>query len=107
MTNQKKKLNLPAIIITLIVAGWFYWFQWRPAEIRKECYQKTFSEVSREVKENKKGNKEWAEGKEWMVRPNTPWFPNSKQWGWWYPEQESFELVEDWYEYCLHKRGLK
>ncbi|MFC1789491.1 hypothetical protein ACFLYY_00765 [Patescibacteria group bacterium] len=25
------------IIIILILAGCFYWFQWRPIQIRKEC----------------------------------------------------------------------
>mgnify|MGYP001585033674 FL=1 len=25
------------IIIVLLLVGMFYWFQWRPAQIRKEC----------------------------------------------------------------------
>ena len=25
------------LVSILIVGGWFYWFQWKPAEIRKEC----------------------------------------------------------------------
>ena len=25
------------IIVILLIAGWFYWFQWRPVEIRKDC----------------------------------------------------------------------
>ena len=25
------------LVFILIVAGWFYWFQWRPSEIKKEC----------------------------------------------------------------------
>lgn len=31
------------VIITLIlilVAGYFYWFQWRPSQIRKDCAEK-------------------------------------------------------------------
>ena len=33
---MKKKIILGAIIL-LILGGIFYWFQWRPAQIRKEC----------------------------------------------------------------------
>ena len=25
--------------VLLLLAGWFYWFQWRPNDIRKSCYQ--------------------------------------------------------------------
>ena len=28
------------ILILFLIAGWFYWFQWRPAEIRKSCHQR-------------------------------------------------------------------
>lgn len=35
------KKNWLALLIvfsfTLIAAGWFYWFQWRPAQIRSKC----------------------------------------------------------------------
>ena len=27
------------LVSILIVSGWFYWFQWRPTEIIKECSQ--------------------------------------------------------------------
>ena len=34
----KLKQNWLIILIVLIIAGGlFYWFQWRPAEARKEC----------------------------------------------------------------------
>ena len=26
-----------AILSIALIAGWFYWFQWRPAQIRKDC----------------------------------------------------------------------
>ena len=37
-----KKINLPLkiLVVTIVlslITGWFYWFQWRPSEIRKEC----------------------------------------------------------------------
>lgn len=25
------------ITIVLLLIGWFYWFQWRPSEIKKNC----------------------------------------------------------------------
>lgn len=25
------------VVVLLIISGLFYWFQWRPSEIRKEC----------------------------------------------------------------------
>ena len=33
---MKKKIILGTIIL-LIFGGAFYWFQWRPTQIRKEC----------------------------------------------------------------------
>lgn len=36
--KEKIKKYWWVIIIVLIVGGAFYWFQWRPTQIRKECY---------------------------------------------------------------------
>ena len=33
-----KKLGI-IISIFLLLVGWFYYFQWRPTKIRKECYK--------------------------------------------------------------------
>lgn len=34
------------ILITLLILGFsFYWFSWRPSEIRKDCFQKEYSYV--------------------------------------------------------------
>lgn len=48
---MKKKIEkywffLPILLLT---AGWFYWFQWRPAEIRKECLRGDLNEIERMV----------------------------------------------------------
>lgn len=43
------KKHWRALMIILIIGLWFYWFQWRPTEIRKECINK-LTEI---VKENK------------------------------------------------------
>ena len=36
---MKKIINILPICILFfaLLAGWFYWFQWRPAQIRKNC----------------------------------------------------------------------
>lgn len=26
-----------AAVILILVFGWFYWYEWRPSQIRKEC----------------------------------------------------------------------
>lgn len=32
------KLYIPTILlICILIGGWFYWFQYRPSEIRAEC----------------------------------------------------------------------
>ena len=34
------KDNKIIILIIVIIFGWFYWFQFRPSQIRKDCYIK-------------------------------------------------------------------
>lgn len=39
--KQFIKANQSAVIIAavilILVGGWFYWYEWRPSQIRKEC----------------------------------------------------------------------
>ncbi len=35
--NEKLEKNKIILVIILVGIGLFYWFQWRPAEIRKSC----------------------------------------------------------------------
>lgn len=35
---NKKTIIILSILIILISTGIFYWFQWRPTQIRKNCY---------------------------------------------------------------------
>lgn len=37
MTNQNKKIILLILIGLFFLAGWFYWFQYRPSVIREKC----------------------------------------------------------------------
>ncbi|GAG29038.1 unnamed protein product [marine sediment metagenome] len=37
--ENKKKLCL-ILLGLLLLAGWFYWFQWRPTKIRSYCHNR-------------------------------------------------------------------
>ncbi len=37
--KENKSRILLIFLSTILIAGWFYWFQWRPSEIRKECFK--------------------------------------------------------------------
>lgn len=93
------------IPLFLLLVGCFYWFQWRPTQVRKECYLKTFGRISLWVEENEKGNKEWASGKEWMDKPQRR--GGKPNWGWWYPTPKNSKVVEYWFARCLNKNGIK
>ena len=43
---MKNKIILILVILGL-VGGWFYWYQWRPVQIRKECLE----EVNKRIDE--------------------------------------------------------
>lgn len=32
-----KKTLLIIVFLSILIAGWFYWFSWRPAQARKTC----------------------------------------------------------------------
>lgn len=34
--KTKSKIIIGLIVIALI-SGWFYWYEWRPSQIKKEC----------------------------------------------------------------------
>ncbi len=43
------------IIVFIVLGGWFYWFQLRPIQIKKECsqYFTSHSLLSQDLKERK------------------------------------------------------
>lgn len=92
LINRLKKIH-PLIYLALFLStGWFYWFQWRPANIRKLCY--------RQAKTNAVDlYKSLVE-----IRPGEP------------SNQEKAEIengtylksnLDGYYEECLHDQGLK
>ena len=81
MTLSKLRLDnrsLLIIIFLLLLSGWFFWFQYRPSEIRKECQSKSTQLVISKVKQTGSN----------LLNPRI---------------QEYGEFV---YELCLHKKGL-
>ncbi len=88
ITNRQNVYIALAGLLMLI--GWFYWFQWRPSEIRKNCFKEVYSENT---------NLEWAKGKEWK-----PY--KTGEWGWLFPYWE-LETYTDIYKGCLLYNGLK
>jgi hypothetical protein len=97
-----KKVILGVILILLFL---FYWYQWKPARDREDCYQQTFGLAYNRIEENKRGNKEWAQGKEWTSNPEKDWSPDG-EWGWWYPHPKRFG-VEYQFAACLNSKGIK
>lgn len=94
-----KKLITPILIIILIaglIAGWFYWFEWRPVEIRKSC----FLEASEILKEDifNKGTNLSDEAKE-NLKKNLENLDNSRL--------ISLEDFNKYYQVCLLTHGMK
>lgn len=47
------------LLIIFLIAGWFYWFQWRPARIRGDCNEYVVERLKEETE--KRSTKEWQE----------------------------------------------
>lgn len=44
--NKKLVYTLTIGILIFLGAGLFYWFEWRPSEIKKECAEKTKNSIA-------------------------------------------------------------
>lgn len=88
----------------LIVAGWFYWFEWRPVSIKQSCYKNTFGRIEEWRMSNINGNKEWKPGKKWM--PNPQQDKKYPEWEWWYPVTNDPMEGKVLYSKCLLEKGL-
>lgn len=73
--NRRSQIFL--VFVFLIIAGWFYWFQWRPANIRNECYK---SATDYELSD-----------KNMSFRQN----------------QRLQAIIENQYSNCLHEHGIE
>lgn len=93
MYNKFMKIFWIATFLLLLV-GLFYWFQWRPSQIRKECFAEVYSD---------KTDLQWAEGKEWMAYKFEGFH---YKYGWLYPYWR-LDDSKDKYKGCLIFRGLK
>jgi len=38
MKTKKDNTKLIIGLIVLVLIGWFYWFHWRPNNLKRECY---------------------------------------------------------------------
>jgi len=90
------------VFLFLTITGWFYWFQWRPNQIRRNCYREAFIRGGQWRKSNIEGNKDWGSNKEWMANPQQK---INAEWGWWYPVGDA--LGDEYlYATCLLSEGL-
>jgi hypothetical protein len=39
--KNNKFIMIHGVVILVLIAGWFYWFQYRPILIRKNCAEQT------------------------------------------------------------------
>ena len=42
---MKKPIYFITIILLLVIFFAFYWYEWRPSQIRKECYYKVYDKA--------------------------------------------------------------
>lgn len=107
-TKLNRFMNPLAILFSIFLIGgfFFYWYELRPIHIRKQCYKDTYGKFEQWRASNKANNKEWAESKEWMIKPDRDPFYDKDPWGWWYPTGSN--LSDDlMFADCLLKNGMK
>lgn len=83
--QKNKSTLLMSCVILLIVFGWFYWFQFRPAQIRKKCAESA----------------DKITGDRYLGKERKQVFTN----GHW-EEEDPFEFHKEVYELCLKRNGL-
>jgi len=49
------------LLVILIICGAFYWYEWRPSQARKECYQRIIDIQNEKYKDQEKSIDEWNE----------------------------------------------
>lgn len=86
------KLITILLTIFVLIGLWFYWFQWRPSNIRKKCFE--YAADKAKMLYEKKVD----------IAPGEPSDLQKAS-----VEQGMFLKTdnEEYYEDCLHKEGLK
>lgn len=80
MIKENKKKVFLMLSGLLLLAGWFYWFQWRPAQIRNSCDRIAWDDA--------------------ISKTYDPYWKNYRE--------ELDQKEYDWkYTQCLHSKGLK
>lgn len=81
-----------SIIGLLLITGWFYWFQYRPANIRSQCYSSSRESAIKLAK------------LKIDIAPGEPTEQDKV-----FIENKLFnkDVQEDYYQDCLHKHGLE
>lgn len=95
------------LVITVLIGGWFYWFQWRPILYKRKVL--TIKRVCEEKVYNRPNelNYEWAEGKEWMPLPNESF---TGTYGWLYTDQHDglkTKVKNPLFAECLKKNNIE
>ena len=87
--SEKNKM---LILFLVLLSGWFYWFQYRPTVIRRECYEVAIDVAVARIASDANIDFDEADDRYRDMIENSNWW---------------LEGREDHYISCLHKRGLK
>lgn len=89
------KIKFPILIcIGIFVLGWFYWFQYRPSDIRKTCHQESIQHAQDLLKKKAKLQYE-------LEIAGVNYYQEGAKENLYYEED-----YQNLYKDCLHAKGL-
>ncbi len=100
-------LILSVTALVLVFGGWFYWFQFRPAQIKHDCsWVKHHNDavpaqeaITKEQQIKELGDR-YNPNNPYMATTDIPFRPAQPAKDWWEP------ATSKQYEFCLHDKGL-
>lgn len=98
------KANKVLIVVVLMIVGWFYWFQLRPSEIRKNCAKESVDKARSLVTSNYQKILDECQSNQYRSDCNTE--KNNLSYQQRDPRYKQ-EGYESYYSRCLQERGLK
>ncbi len=102
LTKKNKNVLLTIVGVAIIAGGLFYWFQWRPSEIRKQCSQERTVYLDSELQKIKDGESEF------IIEPDSiSEYRNNIDKIKTAARKEAREESQGVYERCLSSKGLK